>query len=116
MASQTLRHSSAVGIHLWQSLKTGKDSGKLSLQTGNLSGNLWATYGHLFNPFQSISVRKATGFPKRRSKLNLSLNHEKNRGNKWLRQLEHPKSFSSPQNISKQEDLSSKVANLTAFT
>lgn len=35
---------------------------------------------------------------------------------KWLRQLEHPKSFSSPQNISKQEDLSSKVANLAAFT
>ena len=33
---------------------------------------------------------------------------------KWLRQLEHPKSFSSPQNISKQEDLSSKVANLAA--
>ena len=35
---------------------------------------------------------------------------------KWLRQLEHPKSFSSPQNISKQEDLNSKVANLAAFT
>lgn len=35
---------------------------------------------------------------------------------KRLRQLEHPKSFSSPQNISKQEDLNSKVANLVAFT
>lgn len=37
-------------------------------------------------------------------------------GLEWNRQLEHPKSFSSPQNISKQEDLSSKVANLAAFT
>lgn len=64
MASQTLRHSSAVGIHLWQSLKTGKDSGKLSLQTGNLSGNLWT----FIQPISEYFSKKSDGLPKEKIK------------------------------------------------
>ena len=45
-----------------------------------------APYGHLivhlFDLFESISSRDATGFQKGRSKLNLRLNHEKNGGKK----------------------------------
>ena len=44
------------------------------------------TYGHLivhlFDLFESISSRDATGFQKGRSKLNLRLNHRKNGGKK----------------------------------